>query len=67
MANRGRPKSTIVLKSGDDPSVWRFASLGEALTNNQTVLARLIQKGQVSTEQEYMTETAAEQAEVKQR
>jgi hypothetical protein len=56
-----------VLKSGDDPSVWRFASLGEALTNNQTVLARLIQKGQVSTEQEYMTETAAEQAEVKQR
>ncbi len=48
---RGRKPQSISLKIGNDPALWRFASLQEALEANTHLLAGLI-------------EAAAEQAQV---
>lgn len=42
---RGRKPQSIPLKIGNDPALWRFASLHEALEANTHLLARLIQVG----------------------
>ncbi len=43
MSKRGRPKSRISLTTGEDRTLWRYASLGEALKANVDVLADLLQ------------------------
>jgi len=50
VAKRGRPKSKLVLNVGEDPTVWRFASLNEALSASPILLARLIQYGEQLTD-----------------
>lgn len=42
---RGQKPKAIPMKIGNDPSLWRFASLQEALEANTHLLARLIQAG----------------------
>ncbi|MEQ8673720.1 MAG: hypothetical protein RLP44_10695 [Aggregatilineales bacterium] len=42
---RGRKPQSIPMKISNDPSLWRFASLQEALEANTHLLARLIQAG----------------------
>ena len=46
---RGRKPQSIPLKIGNDPALWRFASLQEALEANTHLLARLIQTGAEQT------------------
>lgn len=43
---RKRKPKTIPMKIGNDPSLWRYASLQEALEANTDNLARLIRAGQ---------------------
>ncbi len=43
MSKRGRPKSQISLTTGEDHTLWRYASLAEALKSNVDVLADLLQ------------------------
>ena len=42
---RGRKPKSIPMKVGNDPSLWRYASLEEALEANTELVARLIQAG----------------------
>lgn len=42
---RGRKPQSIPMKIGNDPALWRYASLQEALEANTHLLARLIQAG----------------------
>jgi hypothetical protein len=42
---RGRKPQSIPMKIGNDPALWCFASLQEALEANTHLLARLIQAG----------------------
>ena len=42
---RGRKPTSIPMKICQDPALWRFASLQEALEANTHLLARLIQAG----------------------
>ena len=42
MAKPGRPKSTIQLTTGNDPSLWKYGSLQEALRANISLIASLI-------------------------
>ncbi|MBZ0298194.1 MAG: hypothetical protein K8J31_00535 [Anaerolineae bacterium] len=42
---RGRKPQSIPMKIGNDPALWRFASLQEALEANTHLIARLIQAG----------------------
>lgn len=42
---RGQKPKSIPMKIGNDPALWRFASLQEALEANTALLARLIQVG----------------------
>lgn len=43
---RGRKPQSIPMKIGNDPALWRYASVQEALEANTHLLARLIQAGQ---------------------
>lgn len=43
---RGRKPKSIPMKIGNDPSLWRYASLQEALGANTDLIARLIQVGE---------------------
>ena len=43
---RGRKPKSIPMKIGNDPSLWRYASLQEALGVNTDLIARLIQVGE---------------------
>ncbi len=43
---RGRKPQLIPMKVGNDPSLWRFASLQEALEANVDLVARLIAAGE---------------------
>lgn len=46
MAQRRKRKvKSIPMKIGNDPSLWRYASLQEALEDNTHLIARLIQSG----------------------
>lgn len=45
MTKRGRPKSKMQLKVGIDPSLYRFASVSEALSASTDILAQLIRQG----------------------
>ena len=40
-----RKPKTIPMKIGNDPSLWRYASLHDALAANTQNLAQLIRKG----------------------
>ena len=42
---RGRKPQSIPMKIGNDPALWRYASVQEALEANTHLLARLIQVG----------------------
>lgn len=42
---RGQKTKSIPMKIGNDPALWRYASLQEALEANTHLLARLIQAG----------------------
>jgi hypothetical protein len=42
---RGRKPQSIPMKIGNDPALWRYASVQEALEANTLLLARLIQAG----------------------
>jgi hypothetical protein len=42
---RGRKPQSIPMKIGNDPALWRYASVQEALEANTHLLARLIQAG----------------------
>ena len=42
MAKPGRPKAAIQLTTGNDPSLWKYGSLHEALCANIGLLASLI-------------------------
>ncbi len=42
MKKRGRPHSKIHLSTGNDPSLWKYKSLSEAISANVDVLAALI-------------------------
>lgn len=42
---RGRKPQSIPMKIGNDPALWRYASVQEALESNTHLLARLIQAG----------------------
>lgn len=43
---RGRKIKPIPLSIGNDPSLWRFGSLGEALQANTDLIADLIRTSQ---------------------
>lgn len=43
MSKRGRPRGQISLTTGEDPTLWRYASLAEALKANIDALADLLQ------------------------
>jgi hypothetical protein len=43
---RGPKPKSIPMKIGNDPSLWRFASLQEALEANTDLIARLIRAGE---------------------
>lgn len=43
---RGRKPKSIPMKIDNDPSLWRYASLQEALEANTDLIARLIQVGE---------------------
>lgn len=58
---RGRKPQSIPMKIGNDPALWRFASLQEALEANTSLLARLIQSG-AELEQAEQHEVAASEA-----
>jgi hypothetical protein len=58
---RGPKPQSIPMKIGNDPALWRFASLQEALEANTHLLARLIQAG---AEQEQADERQVEPPEV---
>jgi len=45
VAKRGRPKSKMQLNMGVDPSLYRYASLTEALSASTDILAQLIRQG----------------------
>jgi len=46
MAKRQKRKpKTMPMKIGNDPSLWRYASIHEALAANTQNLAQLIRKG----------------------
>lgn len=45
MAKRGRPKGTIQLTVGENSSLWRFASVEDALMQNRDLLAQLKHQG----------------------
>ncbi len=42
---RGQKPQSIPMKIGNDPALWRYASLQEALEANTHLLARLIRAG----------------------
>ena len=42
MAKPGRPKTTFQLSTGNDPSLWKYDSLQEALRANIDILASLV-------------------------
>ena len=42
MTKRGRKTQPIVLTTGNDPTLWRYASVGDALCENTDLLADLI-------------------------
>ena len=45
MAKRGRKLKQILLTTGDDPSLWRYESLTEALRDNLNLLVDLANAG----------------------
>lgn len=49
-SRRGRKPQSIPMKIGNDPSLWRYTSLQEALDTNTHLLARLIQAGVEKTQ-----------------
>ena len=57
---RGRKPTSIPMKIGNDPALWRFASLQEALEANTHLLARLIQAGAERTQAEEHEAEASE-------
>ncbi len=57
---RGRKTQSIPMKIGNEPALWRYASLAEALAANTHLLARLIQAG---TEQAQAARHTTEPAE----
>ena len=59
---RGRKPQSIPMKVSNDPSLWRFASLQEALEANTHLLARLIQTGVEKTQADEHQVTASESA-----
>lgn len=42
---RGRKPQSIPMKIGNDPALWRFNSVQEALAANTQMLGRLVQAG----------------------
>ena len=42
---RGRKPQSIPMKIGNDPALWRFNSVQEALAANTQLLGRIIQAG----------------------
>lgn len=44
--HRGNPRQTFPMKLGNDPSLWRFDSLEDALTASTTLLGQLIKEGE---------------------
>lgn len=42
---RGQKPKSIPMKIGNDPALWRYASLQQALEANTDLLARLIRVG----------------------
>lgn len=57
---RGRKPQSIPMKIGNDPTLWRFASLQEALEANTHLLARLIQAGAEQAQKDERTDKASE-------
>ena len=43
---RGQKPKSIPMKIGNDPALWRFASLKEALEANTDLITRLIRAGE---------------------
>jgi hypothetical protein len=43
---RGQKPKSIPMKIGNEPALWRFASLQEALEANIDLIARLIRAGE---------------------
>jgi hypothetical protein len=43
---RGQKPKLLPMKVGNDPALWRFASLQEALETNTDLLAQLVRSGQ---------------------
>lgn len=46
MAKRGRPKAKFQLTIGEDPSLWRFANVQEAIQANRDVLTQMIRRSE---------------------
>lgn len=57
---RGRKTKSIPMKIGNDPGLWRYACVQEALEANTQLIARLIQSG---AEQMQATRHSIESAE----
>lgn len=53
---RGRKPKSIPMKIGNDPSLWRYASLQEALEDNTNHIARLIQAGKEQAQKDAPTD-----------
>ncbi|MBN8592361.1 MAG: hypothetical protein J0M33_11400 [Anaerolineae bacterium] len=57
---RGRKTKSIPMKIGNDPALWRYANLQEALKANTHLIARLIQSGAEQAEASLHTVEATE-------
>jgi len=52
MAKSRRPNIKVIpLAIGQDPSLWRYDSLQEALGSNMNVLSELIRAGEIAQEE----------------
>lgn len=60
MAKQGRPKAKFELTIGEDPSLWRFANVQEALQSNCDVLAQIIRRAQTEADDTDEPETEPE-------
>jgi hypothetical protein len=51
MKKRGRPRGQVHLTTGNDPSLWKYKSLSEAISANVDILAALVESDMNPTEE----------------
>ena len=57
---RKRKSKTIPLAIGNDPALWRYSSLQDALAANTDLIARLIRVGEAQSAYQMMSDHSPE-------